>query len=105
MYEEIEILRSRTDEILVRVLSQWSQSVIAHQSSELPPFCGVACSLTEARDELAKAARSFQHLREREEYDRHNYPEGLGDDDGCVSYDIEEREIKATTTTKKGGRK
>ncbi|QBF31189.1 hypothetical protein CFI11_08145 [Thalassococcus sp. S3] len=101
MTEEIEILRSRTDEVLVQVLSQWSQSVILCQDRPLPPFSTLASSLTTARDMLADAACAARTLEEMEST---AFDAEFEDDTDCterrVSVDIEEREVKKTTSGK-----
>ncbi|WP_299593311.1 hypothetical protein [uncultured Tateyamaria sp.] len=105
MTEEIEILRSRTDEILVQVLSQWSQSVIVCQDRNLPPFGRLASCLASARDMLAEAAIAATQLETSEgEF----FDDAFGDEtdrtERHVSVDIEEHEV-TTTGPKKGKRK
>lgn len=104
MTEEIEALRSRTDEILVQILSQWSQSVIVCQDRSLPPFSALAACLTTARDMLADAALAAEQLELSEEgFFDEAFANGTDRAERRVSVDIEEREVK--TTPKKGTRK
>ncbi|NDW44603.1 hypothetical protein [Ruegeria sp. PrR005] len=100
MYEEIEFLRSRTDELLVQVLSQWSASVMSSRDRGLPPYSSLAADLAAARDRLAAAAQAAVEL------DGLDYVVECDEVSGeeRVEMDVETREVKSTTV-RKGGRK
>ena len=101
MLEEIEMLKSRTEEILVQLLAQWEQGMIGAPDQALSPFGRVALHLSEASDKLSEAAGAATELFTEDDPFSDDYAETT---ERRVSVDIEERETKPSRG-KKGGSK
>lgn len=100
MHEEIEILRSRTDELLVQVLSQWSQSVINCPHCPLPPFCALASCLNVARDGFVKGAGYASRLESSGDDCDSELDVEVGRTERHFSVDIKEHEVTTTGQTR-----
>lgn len=89
MFEEIEMLKSRTEMLLMQMLAQWEQRAITAPDQAQAPYAEVALLLSEVRDKLGEARIAALELAERHGFQVEEFSANM---ERTVRVEIEERE-------------